>query len=110
MNPTIKAKWVAALRSGEYKQAQGHLKDKVGYCCLGVLCVISEQETGFGITENRKEAKGDENIGRTIRQWADLSIPDGAIVTIKGEAEFLTAHNDSGRTFLQIADAIEGQL
>lgn len=39
-----KAKWVAALRSGKFKQGQHTLKtetaDKTYYCCLGVACEI----------------------------------------------------------------------
>lgn len=35
-------KWVAALRSGEFKQTTGGLKDEVGHCCLGVLCELVE--------------------------------------------------------------------
>lgn len=44
MNKEIKEKWVAALRSGEYKQAEGILYDpkQRSYCCLGVLCKIVE--------------------------------------------------------------------
>jgi hypothetical protein len=41
MNPELKQKWLAALRSGEYKQARGYLKTEFGYCCLGVLCDVS---------------------------------------------------------------------
>lgn len=34
-------KWVAALRSGKYKQGKGVLRSEKGnYCCLGVLCDI----------------------------------------------------------------------
>lgn len=36
-------KWVAALRSGEYKQGRGRLhqaKDN-SFCCLGVLCEVA---------------------------------------------------------------------
>lgn len=34
----IKQKWLDALRSGEYKQGKGRLRDGNGaYCCLGVL-------------------------------------------------------------------------
>ena len=35
----IKRKWIAALESGEYKQAQSTLYDPAtkGFCCLGVL-------------------------------------------------------------------------
>ena len=43
MNPEIKAKWVAALRSGEYKQAKGQLRIGNSFCCLGVLCNLHAQ-------------------------------------------------------------------
>jgi hypothetical protein len=36
----FKRKWVAALRSGKFKQAQESLYNDGGYCCLGVACVI----------------------------------------------------------------------
>lgn len=41
----IKQKWLDALRSGEYEQAQNVLFDgKNGYCCLGILekCVAGD--------------------------------------------------------------------
>lgn len=43
-----RAKWVAALRSDEFKQAHGGLTgavaDSVGYCCLGVACEVAVRE------------------------------------------------------------------
>lgn len=41
MNKKQAQKWIDALRSGEYKQGKGTLQNKLGYCCLGVLCKIS---------------------------------------------------------------------
>lgn len=38
MNPEIKAEWVAALRSGEYRQTKRQLRYGDNFCCLGVLC------------------------------------------------------------------------
>lgn len=47
MNQEIKAKWVTALRSGEYKQGIGMLRRENGdFCCLGVLCDLHSKETG----------------------------------------------------------------
>ena len=47
MDAEIKAQWVAALRSGDYRQAKGNLRvdtsTGVGYCCLGVLCDLAEK-------------------------------------------------------------------
>lgn len=38
INPEFKAKWVAALRSGEYTQGKANLytPETDSYCCLGV--------------------------------------------------------------------------
>jgi hypothetical protein len=51
MNPEVKEKWVAALRSGKYVKTRRALhriveSDDVpaGYCCLGVLCDLAAQE------------------------------------------------------------------
>jgi len=32
--------WIAALRSGEYKQSKHRLETQGGYCCLGVACKV----------------------------------------------------------------------
>jgi hypothetical protein len=55
MNPTIKQKWVDALRSGKYEQGQWKLtriddytdimgEGKEKFCVLGVLCDIALRE------------------------------------------------------------------
>ncbi len=41
MDKRLKSKWVKALRSGKYKQGFGALKSDNSYCCLGVLCDVS---------------------------------------------------------------------
>jgi hypothetical protein len=42
MDPTIKAKWLEALRSGQYEQGHDALHDpeKNTFCCLGVLSEV----------------------------------------------------------------------
>lgn len=42
MPKELLAKWLAALRSGEYKQGVGQLKSDGGYCCLGVLQMVTD--------------------------------------------------------------------
>jgi hypothetical protein len=48
MNNEVKAKWLAALRSGEYKQGHKQLataeNNETTYCCLGVLCDLAVKE------------------------------------------------------------------
>lgn len=40
LDPQLKAKWVAALESGNYTQIQTALHTDNGFCCLGVLCDV----------------------------------------------------------------------
>ena len=32
--------WMKALRSREYKQAEGELENEDGFCCLGIACKV----------------------------------------------------------------------
>lgn len=68
MNAERKAEWVAALKSGEYGQANGVLRAGDGYCCLGVLCDLAEK-AGV-ITSNAAEANG------STVQYGE-AVPDG---------------------------------
>ncbi len=97
MDQELKAKWVAALRGGEYKQGKFNLYTEGHFCCLGVLCVIS---------------------GRTASELEGHSYPSdiGIDVGITNEvAQRLAGMNDgfSGdvvKTFAEIADFIEACL
>lgn len=44
MKSDIKERWISALESGSYSQTRGRLSDGDGFCCLGVLCEIAEQD------------------------------------------------------------------
>ena len=111
MNPEIKAKWIAALRSGEYKQTQGVLRDRKGYCCLGVLCKIYADERGMR-WDNRKLSVDDpgDPCGKVpsaqICEWAGLPMPNPKI----DGGTTLAEENDEGKTFAEIADIIEREL
>ena len=37
MTPKLFDRWIAALKSGKYKQTVNVLRDENGFCCLGVL-------------------------------------------------------------------------
>ena len=80
-----------ALRSGEYEQTIGVLKDEVGYCCLGVGAIVA----GLGITE-------------TFGAYESIMEKFGLSELEKG---LLTSMNDNDKkTFPEIADAIEQML
>jgi hypothetical protein len=109
MNPEIRARWTAALRSGDYPQGEGHLRDgKDKFCCLGVLCDLAVKDGVAEAIHTRPGcnwAYGDETayLPETVRRWAQLdsSNPD----TPEGSLDSL---NDGGRSFAYIADVIDG--
>lgn len=45
-------KWIAALKSGEYKQTKGHLQHYNAYCCLGVACRVVGGTLRIALQEN----------------------------------------------------------
>lgn len=115
MKPGIKAKWVAALRSGEYMQGSGRLRrpDDNSFCCLGVLCNIHAQKHPAVASQERYACQylGAEcYLPDEVVKWAGLVSRIGGRVVIDGCSGTLPMHNDSGKTFAQIADAIEAQL
>ena len=124
MNQEIKARWVAALRSGEYRQIKGWLADtKNGRCCLGVLCDVAAED---GIIEwqtsgiNKKAVGADSGSSYTlphdVMEWAALEDDDPESTetnTEEGGTMSLSALNDSSYlqfSFDRIADVIERDL
>lgn len=117
MNEEVKVKWVAALRSGEYQQGQDSLRTYYlgveQFCCLGVLCDLHARETGkhwsSDVEANRFKYDGEEELlPRSVAAWAGLDT--SPVIQFGGQPLAITEVNDGGESFLDIADAIEGQL
>ena len=80
MNKEVKALWIAALRSGEYKQGAGRLgytQDGVTkHCCLGVLCELAVKAGVIETTEVRNTTScpcgcdGWEDTGLDVKLYA----------------------------------------
>lgn len=99
IDAAFKARWLTALRSGEYKQAQGVLKDGGKFCCLGVAaCLI---KPGYR-TRSSARFFGDETC------LADK--PSKMIGLDSSAHDVLTHMNDEGADFHDIADWIERNL
>lgn len=116
MKPEIKAKWLAALKSGGYKQGHGQLRTNDNkFCCLGVLCDIHASETGEPWIEaetafyNWKYCGEDLMLPKTVIEWAGLSGSNPVL----GDAD-CGAHNDGvmvcKKSFSEIARLIEEKL
>ena len=139
MKPSIKQKWLDALRSGEYSQGTGHLYSGRGFCCLGVLCDIYAKEKNEswwyydGDTEEEtpvEELKrpiqpGDyfnlhdenERLPSLVADWAGISdfspqveVPIENEDVPEIELQELVVLNDYGTSFKELADLIEKSL
>lgn len=96
----VRALWVAAMRSGKYKQGMHCLRTiNDAYCCLGVLCDVVDP-SGWNA--------GGEYLG------ADL-YPPGSICDAAGLTGDMTRNlgrmNDvMGFSFARIADAVDSEF
>lgn len=105
--------WVAALRSGKYKQGQRYLRScNDTYCCLGVLLDIErvQWETTEGYdayyamndnAESRLLYFGDSGVS-TEGDISPCAVYDGT-----NERNFLISMNDAGLPFHDIATVLE---
>lgn len=53
LDPAMKARVVAALRSGQYPQGYGALRTAKGYCCYGVMCEVTGNTGQFDRVSGR---------------------------------------------------------
>jgi hypothetical protein len=109
MKQEIKSIWVAALRSGEYEKGIGKLRDKDKFCCLGVLCDMHSKENSTEWKYNYYEHNSIE-LPEIVMEWAGLEEKNPELNKTSFNVMSLAYLNDSGYTFLQIADLIEAQL
>jgi hypothetical protein len=116
VNQEIKDQWLAALRSGKYKQGHGALQVNDMYCCLGVLCAISPfadeaqmrpDGSVYYIETSESGYRQDQEgiLPRHIKDWAGLESRNPS-----ASHSTLASLNDQGATFEEIADIIEREL
>ncbi len=114
--------WLAALRSGEFRQCKNQLCDGEKYCCLGVACEVfrlHEPEQNMlkiepTLTQNNdgrwKYSIGGHESGGVlpdeVKAWLGMKTPDGFLGLRGKPVENLSAANDEGQTFAQIAEII----
>jgi hypothetical protein len=117
----VAEKWVRALRSDEFPQADGTLRSTRGYCCLGVLCELYRREHPdraewqtpvdnspvfpFRMNNGWKGAPviHDGYLPEPVMEWAGMASSNGRITTTGAN---LANMNDSGASFAGIAEVI----
>lgn len=96
MDAGLKAKWIAALRSGKYEQVRMALR-RTGYnaadtyCCLGVLCVVAGIDPGVGLGRDDAYLALDKLISHPFRIRCEVK------------------NDNEGQSFAQIAEWLESQ-
>lgn len=117
MDAELKAKWTAALRSGEFRQGRNALKSDDGrFCCLGVLCQIA----GASWDTNEEGDRLALIDGRTVNRIGD-EVLAGDFLGVVGfsDEQQRTLHqmNDGDalsktpeHSFAEIADWIDANL
>lgn len=103
LDPVFKAQWIAALRSGEYKQGKHRLFKDGAYCCLGVACKVS------GLSDD--DLKDYVYTGIIDVNHPGV-LPQVLVKTFLNDVPHKLADmNDKGdKSFSQIADWIEANL
>lgn len=108
MDEGWRKRWVAALRSGKYKQHRKQLRKftptdsfKYQYCCLGVLCDIS----GLGEFKDSTSPMFMTTLGDASSTSLPMSVASTTELFITAQ-NYLITLNDMGYTFAQIANII----
>lgn len=120
MIKSYKTDWLAALRSGEFKQAEGKMQTSCGNCCLGVLAVINGQAFRRNVGEVGAYEPVDSpdiicdasNLNDDGRRKFGLTDFDCTILTSLNDGQHDPDHNPDERkfSFLEIAMWIEAHL
>lgn len=121
MNDNAK-KWVEALESGRFKQAArtltklaNYLEENDRHCCLGVACVIYQEEVGDLVIErtngNIRYDGSTAILPPKVQIWLGLSDEQGSYdPDSEGiNKDALTNNNDQGADFVQIAQIIRSE-
>ena len=96
MNPAARERFVVALRSGRYEQVRGAFRARDGFCAMGVLADLS----GLVRWEERDPTYFAAQFPAVLA-WAGMD---------SATAVCIARWNDTGVTFREIADRIEGRV
>lgn len=131
IDPEFKARWVSALRSGEYTQTTGCLRKidqneaTLGFCCLGVGLDLVDPTAWKGLDPELAEEWAEDGrddgwydgppmIHEAEVGWGYYGSDDTALPFINKDPEtgsMLATMNDQSKlSFEQIADWIEEEL
>lgn len=110
MDEEWRKRWLAALRSGKYKQHRQALRKftptdsfKYQHCCLGVLCDIS----GLGEFKDSTSPRFMTKLGDASSTNLPMSVASTTKLFITAQNYLINLNDMHGNTFAEIADVIE---
>jgi hypothetical protein len=106
MPKALKKKWIADLRANPDKQGRDALRDGDNkFCCLGRLMMVADGHVRAKVRDGQYPslnfAKKHGISGTANDERLNF------VLEIGGSRLTASQHNDGGRTFAEIADAIE---
>lgn len=107
-------KWVAALRSGEYRQTMGGLQRDGRFCCLGVACFLFDKANP-GVLEVSEQGGwtaydgASADLPERVQTWLGVAHSFGQFQKDDESFDYVSGWNDDGRSFSEIADLIESR-
>lgn len=120
MDSLIKSRWIEALRSGEYKQGRGGLRNDDFFCCLGVLCDLHSKETGTRWDPPNKYERNvydylnhDSTLPHLVMKWMKLETKNIYMENVLMElndGKEIEGESIIPKTFLEIADFIQENM
>lgn len=124
----VRAEWLKRLRSGDYTQGTGVLRDdNDNYCCLGVLCQIAVEEGVIPEPALHKDkqwarymydqttyldghvAGATTVLPMSVREWAGLAQDDGSYKDGENIRSLAWLNDTQNASFEEIADVIESE-
>lgn len=100
---------VDALRSKKYKQTTRALRDKNGYCCLGVACDVYRKRVRKGKWKRFKFLDCGHYLSQIVQEY--YGFPDAnPVLRIDEKSDFAAHFNDEGATFEDIASGFEDKF
>lgn len=123
-------KWIGELRSGKYPQTVETLRNKKGFCCLGVACDLSAKDVGMKWRESSTSLMGTQAfvadgpghhlplgsayncLPKVVEGYYGLPESLGFEVSVYGREGLvpIAQLNDNGYTFVQMSKIIEAAL
>ena len=109
INPAAE-RWLQALESGEYEQGKSKLRDGNKFCCLGIACILSElaEEILEGpdlYSYNTPSTRAISWLPPEVQHELGLYSSKGLPVSDRLNGQ-LTTLNDTGTSFVQIAELL----